>query len=679
MKTHLAKSGRKSIRVPEGLLGYSVVQLSGFYAAQVMEPAESASYLLIIRLTFALRRFANAPFYSQIPKFNRLYVKKDLGALRSLAIKRMSVSMNLFLVGSLIMVFILPPALAVFSGEAVVNSKLWVYLSIAGALERYGAMSLQLYTLTNDVRWHVANGVSGVIMLALFHPLYLTVGTVGLVVSMLLAYGIFYMPYSVALTRKLFKISIPIPFCRSRPIKYRVYPARVRWAMIKFGDFLLLALSIAVIGCLLFAHRRLRITDLDPITLFLWGWLGVFTLLTVNLITYPNILSIKTFLILNTFICAVFFGGLVAGLKRPQRQAASADTDRSILKLIVIFEVGFFVYGAASIINILSTVQLIFSDLGSLRVNHWLLSSQTGEVDVADVFQSIGRTTGILLLAIPTSSLGVIHKRPQLVKLVVWSFLCLEQLSVGGRGVIFYGSVIWAYSEWIRIQHNHGSQARDLQRIFSGRKRLLGYMGVTAALYLLLVVFPSARNSDYVDNYDKYLWLFKHDNHISLWVRSASADLPFLPGLAFSTSYFSLPVVKFTDAIDVYEIENWYYGGGYNFALVSKILQPITGGNNFYRARDQIAENISRQGYSTLNPWGTFARDFIIDFGLFGGIIFAFAFGYGLQRVYIYAVVQGGVLTGVFGAFSGLCAALAIFTSPLNITFWRTHSLRFYY
>ena len=187
------------------LLGYSVVQLSGFYAAQVMEPAESASYLLILRLTFALRRFANAPFYSQIPKFNRLYVKKDLGALRSLAIKRMSVSMNLFLVGSLIMVFILPPALAMFSAEAAVNSKLWVCLSIAGALERYGAMSLQLYTLTNDVRWHVANGVGGVIMLALFHPLYLSMGAIGLVVSMLLAYGVFYMPYSVSLTRKLFK------------------------------------------------------------------------------------------------------------------------------------------------------------------------------------------------------------------------------------------------------------------------------------------------------------------------------------------------------------------------------------------------------------------------------------------------------------------------------------------
>jgi len=330
--------------------------------------------------------------------------------------------------------------------------------------------------------------------------------------------------------------------------------------------------------------------------------------------------------------------------------------------------VGFFVYATTSITNILSAGQLIFADIGSLRAEHWLLASQTGEVDVADVFQSIGRTTGILLLAIPTSSLKAIHKRPLIMKLVVWSFLCLEQLSVGGRGVIFYGSVIWAYSAWIQRQHDRGSQARDLQRVFSRAKRVLGYVGLTASFYLLLVVFPSARNSDYVDNYDKYLW-FKHDNHISLWVRSASDDLPFLPGLAFATSYFSLPVVKFTDAIDVHKIENWYYGGGYNFALVSKVLQPITGVNNFYQARNQIADNISRQGYSTLNPWGTFARDFIIDFGLFGGVIFAFAFGYLLQRVYIYAVLQGGVLTVIFGAFSGLCAPLAIFTSPLNITF----------
>jgi uncharacterized membrane protein YdcZ (DUF606 family) len=47
-----------------------------------------------------------------------------------------------------------------------VSGRMWAVMSVGFFLERYGAMHLQLYTTTNHVLWHIANGVAGLIYIA---------------------------------------------------------------------------------------------------------------------------------------------------------------------------------------------------------------------------------------------------------------------------------------------------------------------------------------------------------------------------------------------------------------------------------------------------------------------------------------------------------------------------------
>ena len=45
------------------------------------------------------------------------------------------------------------------------DSYLWCLLGIGFFIERYGAMHMQIYSLTNKILWHIANGISGIIFI----------------------------------------------------------------------------------------------------------------------------------------------------------------------------------------------------------------------------------------------------------------------------------------------------------------------------------------------------------------------------------------------------------------------------------------------------------------------------------------------------------------------------------
>jgi hypothetical protein len=62
--------------------------------------------------------------------------------------------------------------------------------------ERYGAMHIQLYSTTNHIIWHIANGVSGVIYLVVALVLFKQIGVYAFPVGTLAGYLGFYCWYS---------------------------------------------------------------------------------------------------------------------------------------------------------------------------------------------------------------------------------------------------------------------------------------------------------------------------------------------------------------------------------------------------------------------------------------------------------------------------------------------------
>ena len=73
---------------------------------------------------------------------------------------------------------------------------LWLLFGIGGLIERFGAMHIQVYSLTNHIVWHIANGISGALFLVTSFLLVPHIGTFGFAAGIIIANVGFYSWYS---------------------------------------------------------------------------------------------------------------------------------------------------------------------------------------------------------------------------------------------------------------------------------------------------------------------------------------------------------------------------------------------------------------------------------------------------------------------------------------------------
>ena len=69
-------------------------------------------------------------------------------------------------------------------------------------------MHLQLYSVTNHIVWHIANGVSGLLMIGLSLVLFPALGLLALPLGMLVAYAGFYCIYCFGKSSKSFEFTL---------------------------------------------------------------------------------------------------------------------------------------------------------------------------------------------------------------------------------------------------------------------------------------------------------------------------------------------------------------------------------------------------------------------------------------------------------------------------------------
>lgn len=189
------------------LMTFGVVHGSGVVVAQIAPPAEVAGYLLALRLMQAIVNFSYVPFSMRIPTLARLYAEKSHTELLAAARNAMCLT-NWTLVAGITTVGLLVPRVleALNSGTAFVDLTVWWILGLAMLVERIGAMHLQLYSTTNHIVWHIANGVSGVLMVLGIPFFYHFFGMLGLPAGILAAYALFYVPFSVRMSYRAFDL-----------------------------------------------------------------------------------------------------------------------------------------------------------------------------------------------------------------------------------------------------------------------------------------------------------------------------------------------------------------------------------------------------------------------------------------------------------------------------------------
>jgi uncharacterized membrane protein YdcZ (DUF606 family) len=181
------------------IMSYGVVQASGLIYAQLGATSRVATYLIGLRLIQALSSFSQAPFYSKLPILASLRADGAVSEQITIAKRGMALSYWTFTIGFVFLGIFGTPLLKLIGSQAdFPDSALWGLLGLAIFSERYGAMHIQLYSTTNHIIWHIANGITGAIYLLSSIILYPSVGVYAFPIGMIFGYTFFYSWYSAS-------------------------------------------------------------------------------------------------------------------------------------------------------------------------------------------------------------------------------------------------------------------------------------------------------------------------------------------------------------------------------------------------------------------------------------------------------------------------------------------------
>ncbi|MEH6991078.1 lipopolysaccharide biosynthesis protein [Cytobacillus firmus] len=188
-------------------LGYGIVQTSGIIYAQFESSKEVASFLLSLKIMETIVQFSQAPFYSKLPLLATLRSRGDIDQQRTVAKRGMTLSYFSFVAACVFFgVFSDPLLLIINSDTEFVSLQFWGLLCLANLFHRYGAMHIQLYSTTNHIIWHIADGISGIIYIMVSLLLFNLIGIYAFVVGMLCGYLGFYSWYSAKHSYNSFKL-----------------------------------------------------------------------------------------------------------------------------------------------------------------------------------------------------------------------------------------------------------------------------------------------------------------------------------------------------------------------------------------------------------------------------------------------------------------------------------------
>lgn len=186
-------------------MSYGLVQISALIYAQFGSASGVASYLLGLRLIQIVSQFSQAPFYSKLPLLARIRAAGKAKEQIQIVKKGMALSYWVYVIGFAGLGLLGKPLLNLISSNAdFPDSMLWCLLGLAIFAERYGAMHIQLYSITNHIIWHIANGVSGSIYIVLTLVLFSHLGVYAFPVALLISYLCFYCWYSARHSYKAF-------------------------------------------------------------------------------------------------------------------------------------------------------------------------------------------------------------------------------------------------------------------------------------------------------------------------------------------------------------------------------------------------------------------------------------------------------------------------------------------
>jgi hypothetical protein len=369
-------------------------------------------------------------------------------------------------------------------------------------------------------------------------------------------------------------------------------------------------------------------SHLHPARLMLYSWLFALCLHFPRLIVYEySVLSFELLLV-QTWFVGMFLTGAVIQTPLLSFQQSSGSLMNAMQKMDIL--VGMLIVLGAVYVSIIG-VEIGRKGAAILNVKEMrteVYDELETPHDAVSLAKAVSRPAVYLLILMSPMFYERIPRGAAFI-----GFLAAgpgESLLVGGRTFIGFCVAGWVFS-WLL----HKEVFRDtLMGRLRHRESPFGG-GLTIALaaitggvffYLFFGVFPSIRNPELSGKEDYYLSLQTGSSVVSPSVRDLAAvtDLDSLVTFAYGTHYATSSMMRCNYLLKETDASHWYFLGGYNFPVVSKLGSLLFGGETSERAaKDKIA---SSQPFGT-NPWIGGVGDVMIDFGIGGGGVFMFLFG----------------------------------------------------
>ena len=177
--------------------------------AQIGNTVQVGSYLLAIRIITQIKEVSMAPFYSKIPYMAQLNSQGRKDELFKISQRGMFLSSLIFCMLSVIVGLFMNHALDIIgSNISFVKNDLWLLIVFAFFIHRLGAMHIQLYSTSNHIISHIADGVSGMIFIFFSYLLIPYLGLYAIPTAMICGYVGFYLWYSAIHSYRYLNVSM---------------------------------------------------------------------------------------------------------------------------------------------------------------------------------------------------------------------------------------------------------------------------------------------------------------------------------------------------------------------------------------------------------------------------------------------------------------------------------------
>jgi hypothetical protein len=178
-------------------MSVGITNLTGIIYAQFVASPAAASYLLALRLINVVKDVSMAPFYSKLPLLSMLRVRGDMPSFTKMVKRGMFLSHLVFVTGVICTGLLMDTLLQVIHSDVgFVSNGLWILLGIAFFMHRFGAMHVQVYLSTNHIISHIADGVSGLIIVLCTLVLVRPIDIYAVPIGMIIGYATFYCWYA---------------------------------------------------------------------------------------------------------------------------------------------------------------------------------------------------------------------------------------------------------------------------------------------------------------------------------------------------------------------------------------------------------------------------------------------------------------------------------------------------